>query len=171
MKMKYITAVLVASTSIACILWYRTRDNRIEDLFGGAKNVAVVANPDRVEAYRVGPLPEGIYWQDAKLGDYPLIAGPVPLADATAYDVSAALLRAETYVWDWAKACIPNYGVQLSFIRGTDRVDVLLCFECDMLLIGRDGKIIGGEDFDNSRATLVRAAKNSFPDDDAIRKL
>jgi len=61
--------------------------------------------------------------------------------------------------------------MRLSFVNKSGRVDILLCFECDVLLVGRDGHFISGEDFDCSRAVFVRAAKEAFPNDDLMQQL
>src|SRR5262245_57253551 len=113
-------AVLVVATLVAGVGWYALRERRIERLFGGSANIAIVARPARVEAYRIGRLPERIYWQDAAPADYPIIGGPVVLADSIAADVSNALLSPNTYIWHRPKACIPAYGIQFSFIRNSN---------------------------------------------------
>lgn len=173
MAFRFTTRRLFLITTIAVLVvsWFALRPTPIEKLFGGRDNLAVVTQPEHVMAYRVGPLPEGIVWQQEAFSDYPIVSEPVELPVATAKQVSAALASPATYDWYWAKACQPVYGVQLSFIRGAERVDVLLCFECDMLLVGRNGQTLGGEDFDHARGILVRAVKECFPDDEVIQQL
>jgi hypothetical protein len=156
---------------VAVVAWYVLRGNPIDRVFGSRANAAIVSQASRVEAYRLGPLPKQINWQNALPADYPIIGGPVLLAPAIAADVSNALTSPKSYLWDAVKGCIPTYGVKFSFFRDADRMDVLLCFECDILWVSRDGRAVGGEDFDNSRALLVRAAKTAFPDDALIQKL
>jgi hypothetical protein len=171
MRKHYVFLVLLLAAIGEGLNWYAVRpQSAIEQLFGGSANVAVVGHPKKVEAFRIGPLPHGHAWDDVPISDYPVIAGPVGLSPEIATNASAVLLSPSTYVWDSDKSCIPAYGVRLSFIQDTDRVDVLLCFECDMLLVGR-GDVLGGEDFDNGRLTLVRAAKAAFPDDEIIQQL
>jgi hypothetical protein len=109
--------------------------------------------------------------QDASPADYPVIRGPVILSDAIGANVSDALLSPNSYLWDIAKSCIPTCGVKLSFVRNANRIDVLLCFECDILCISRDGRAIGYANFDNAREMFVRAAKQAFPDDEVIQNL
>jgi len=173
MAFRFTTRRLFFVTTIVVLVvsWFALRATPIEALFGGRGNVAVVAQPEQVLAYRVGPLPEGIVWQQEAFSDYPIVSEPVELPAAIAKQVSAALASPATYVWETAKACQPNYGAQLSFISGEDRVDVLLCFACDMLLVGRDGQTLGSEDFDHARGVLVRAVKECFPDDEVIQRL
>ncbi len=143
----------------------------IAEMFGGGPALATVAKPSRVEAYRLDPLPAGRSWTEASVADYPVTAGPVAVPAAIVGPVSAALLSPDTYGWDFAKSCLPTYGVRLSFHRGGERIDVLFCFECNILLIGRDGRTTGGEDFDRNRAVFVRAARALFPEDDLIQRL
>lgn len=138
-------------------------------MFGGAAGFETIAKPERVEAYRIRPPPSE---RDIKaITDYSIIAGPVRLTPQTASELSEALTSPKSYVWESAKACMPEYGVCFTFLRGGNRVDVLVCFECDILLVALNGSTAGGEDFDPVRAVLVRAAKASFPVDDVIGRL
>ena len=69
------------------------------------------------------------------------------------------------------KACLPQPGVRLDFIRGDDRLSVLLCFECDMAMDFLNGSYVGGGDFDDVRPALVGAVRPLFPNDAKIQSL
>jgi hypothetical protein len=142
--------------------------DRLAELFGGPAGLSIVASPDRVEASRLGPPPDRPGVSEA---DLPTIAGPVPVPDATATTLSRALTSPNSYGWDYAKGCIPSYGVRLSFHRAGGRVDVLLCMQCQMILVSRDGGEGRSEDFDPINAILVDAVILLFPDDPAIQSL
>ncbi len=98
-------------------------------------------------------------------------AGPINVPDEEVSKLRAVLLDESTYGWDYAKGCIPDYGVRIQFQHKTDNVDILLCFECDILLVYHNGKVVGGEDFDDGRAQFVAIVKTLFPDDQAIQSL
>jgi hypothetical protein len=171
MRKRYLVLALVLAVLAFAAATYARLQNTIERMFGGAENVAVVARPQRVEAYRIGPLPAAIFWQNAKFSDYPEIAGPLVLPEDVAAEAADALLSPRTYMLDATKSCVPHYGVKLSFIRGSGRVDVLVCYECLILWVGRDGQAVGGGNFDYGEAELVEAAKAAFPGDAEIQGL
>ncbi|HEX5447330.1 MAG TPA: hypothetical protein VFW87_26180, partial [Pirellulales bacterium] len=83
----------------------------------------------------------------------------------------AALASPKSYLWETVKGCLPEYGACLTFFRTDHRVDVLVCFECNVLLVAFDGTLSGGEDFDAIRPVLVRAAKAAFPADAVLQGL
>ena len=131
-------------------------------LYGGPKGFAVLQKPDRVEAFRLSHA----------IGEEPVItAGPLKVEPPIAGQIVSILSAQKSYGWEFGKGCIPNWGVRLSFYRGADRLDVLLCFECDILAVSWNGKKAQHEDFDPVRAELVRAVKALFPDDPVIQKL
>ena len=70
-----------------------------------------------------------------------------------------------------AKGCEPVFGVGVTFARGEQSVDVLFCFECDILAVYQGGRGVGDEDFDPARTRLVRLVKKFFPADDVIQQL
>jgi len=61
--------------------------------------------------------------------------------------------------------------VRISFYSGPDRVDVLFCFECNVLWVFHNGVQTGGEGFDYVRPNFVRAVKPLFPSDKGIQEL
>jgi hypothetical protein len=52
-----------------------------------------------------------------------------------------------------------------------DEVDVLLCFECAILAVYDNGRIAGGEDFDDIKSQLAAIVKELFSNDTAIQAL
>jgi hypothetical protein len=81
------------------------------------------------------------------------------------------LLDEGSYELEMAKGCEPVFGVGVSFMLGEQVVDILFCFECDILAVYQDGKVVGDEDFDPARTRLVRLVKKFFPDDNVIQQL
>ena len=139
--------------------------SRVVQMFGGEAGLSTIRQPDRVEAFRI------LDDSKDKATDFQIQAGPVRLAQNDISAISAALLSPASYGWEYVKGCLPDYGVCLSFFRGSDRVDVVLCLECQILLIGHNGVITGGEDFDPINPLLVRTVKELFPGDKAIQAL
>lgn len=143
-------------------------------IFGGSAGWSLLKDADRVEAYRIGELPN-LHQSDsiskAAVGDYPIISGPIAVSPADIDTLRSTLQDHESYIRKTAKKCMPTPGIRLDFIRGGERLSVLLCFECDMLLNYLNEKLVGGEDFDNARPILVRTARSLFPDDPKIQAL
>jgi hypothetical protein len=163
-------AILIAAIVLS-VVWYASTRGALERLYGGAANLAVVARPTTIKAFRLGPLPLDLLSHTAAIADHPVLAGPVELAPADAAAVSEALSSSNSYEWMTGKACMPRYGIRFSFEMDANCVDVLLCFECDILAVWRDGRCLGVEDFDNARPALVRAVRAAFPGDQEIQSL
>jgi hypothetical protein len=144
-------------------------------MFGGEGGLAIVSHPSKVEACRLGPLPVrevgGLQTRTTKPADYPILSGPVTVPTKIATELSSAFTSGDAYGWDYAKGCKPTYGVRLSFYRGGDQVDVLLCLNCKILIVARDGEFVGGEDFDPIWPIVVEAVTTIFPQDPAIQSL
>jgi hypothetical protein len=144
-------------------------DSDIRRIFGGSTGLSALKYADRIEAYRIGKPSDPDNWQG--LLDFPITTGPITISQSEAETLRRTLQDRNSYLWDTAKGCIPVPGVRLDFIRGDDRLSVLLCFECDILENFVNGKFVGGEDFDNVRPILVRIVRSLFPDDPKIQSL
>ena len=60
----------------------------------------------------------------------------------------------------------------MRFDDGREVLDINLCFECNMLAVVCDGKIVGREeDFDGGASKLAAICKELFPDDPEIQAL
>ena len=136
-------------------------------VFGNSAAIDSIKSADSVNAYR---LPSPSEYR-ASLADYKMSAGPIDVPDDQVSKLRAVLLDKSTYGWDFAKGCIPDYGVRIQFQHDSQEVDILLCFECDILLVYQNGKVVGGEDFDDGRPQLVEIVKTVFPHDEAIQSL
>lgn len=142
----------------------------VRQIFDGASGIETVKHPDRVDVFRIGPpSPRGR--KEGRIDDYPILAGPISVPQDMQAGLSNSLLSPDSYVWETLKGCLPEFGVCLSFYRKAERVDVFLCFECDILMISHNGLASGGEDFDHIHPALVRVAKQLFADDHVIQAL
>jgi hypothetical protein len=139
----------------------------LNTVFGNARVVAAMKNASTAKAFRLTSPKTGY---EESLADYTSIAGPIDVPLDTATKLKSVLLDPD-YVYKGAKSCVPDYGVRLEFIADNDRVDVLLCFECAILLVFHNGKLAGGADFDHADPQLAALVKPLFPDDPAIQAL
>jgi hypothetical protein len=90
----------------------------------------------------------------------------------TAAEIGRILSQSSSYNWDIRKSSTPMPGVRLDFITdANESMQVLLCFECNILIAYRDGERVGEEDFDPARADLIRLIKPLFPRDETIQAL
>ena len=130
--------------------------------------VAMVRSAPTVTAQLLGG--EGYHRQ--KSSEYETRGEPVSLSADQAARLRELLLNPASYDFDSAKGCQPLYGARLRFQHEDSRiVDVLLCFECDILAVYFDDEAVGGEDFDAVSEELRSLMKELFPDDPEIGKL
>jgi hypothetical protein len=145
----------------------------VADVFGGGERgkraMEVVAHPERVEAYRLTPIPSA---DPNKLTEELERSSPTILAENLAAELSAVLLDPESYPWSvGGSMCIPKYRLQFSFLRDPDRVDVLLCFECDDLVTNLNGEGGGKHTMYLIQEPLIELAHGLFPDDRLIQSI
>jgi hypothetical protein len=140
----------------------------VEELVGGRDAYETVAAPDQVEAWL---LTNSYDDESESCRRKKERAGPVRLSAGLAQKFSSALLDFDTYVWSLdRKGCIVNYGARLRFTRGSDAVEFLLCYECDVLSVSHAGQAHSA-DFDCGRAALVAALQEAFPRDKVVTQL
>ncbi len=137
----------------------------VEELFGGSNAYAAVKSPDHVEAWLLNTFSE-----QREQGKKPERAGPMTLKPSVAKTFSGVLLDFDTYQWGVMKACAPQYGLRLRFVRAADSVEILFCYECDILQVTHNGRT-KEENFDFAHNKLVKAVQNAFPKDEIVRKL
>jgi hypothetical protein len=145
-----------------------TGQTAIEKLFGGKDAVATVAHPDKVAVYRLDPNLERT--GNLTLEEFRITSDPIEPSHEVASRLAALLASPESY-WDAPSACMPMYGVRVRFERAADRVDLLLCLECDESLIFSNGRFIGYGFFVPAHDPLVRVVQELFPDDKEIQGL
>jgi hypothetical protein len=141
-----LTAAGISIAFGALIPFWPTDHRTVRRLWGGPDGLALLRHAERVEAYRLGALSNINDWQTARVSDYPTTAGPVAVPNAVVARLARALGDPKSFLWDDAKACIIRPGVRLDFIRGNDRLQILLCFECDNLSNYLNGESVGSRD-------------------------
>lgn len=139
----------------------------LNSVFGGSAAIETLQNARSVNAFRLANSSE----HHVRMSDYEFTDGPVVVPADSILTLRSTLLDASSYEWDSVKGCIPNYGVRIQFKNRLEVVDVLFCFECDILAVYYNGVMVGGEDFDNVHGTFLSVIKELFPDDIAIQEL
>jgi hypothetical protein len=145
-------------------------DADIRRIFGGSQGLSILKYADRIEAYRIDKRADPLNWENVGVADFPILKGPIAVAQADAEVLQHTLLDRNSYIW-MPKGCSPVPGVRLDFTRGDNQLTVLVCFECDMTTNFLNGKIVGGGNTDKVRPALVRVARSLFPDDAKIQSL
>ena len=94
--------------------------------------------------------------------------GPVGVPVSVGQNLVDLVIEATSFSKS-GKKCKPRPGVGVRRTTAHGRVEVLLCFECDMISRHKDGKFIDSGEFDEIRPQLARAVKVLFPDDEVIQ--
>lgn len=155
------------------------RDNdgtRVAGVFGGSGNVAIIANPDSVKAWRTLGSVEVEQWDrgknvDFKYEDYYVKTGkPIVVSTNLAAQLSRLLLDKNTYPepTGMSKQCLPDPPVVVTFSKGDKSVDVFLCFGCKILIVN---KMQNQSDFDPGAEAILKVIKKIFPKDRKIRSI
>jgi hypothetical protein len=120
---------------------------------------AVVRGADRVDALPVEMTGAGVS------ATHHVVERPMRLDPATARELRRTTLSAQSYLGG-PMACLFQPGLALRFHRGSDRVQVLVCFMCDELIFEKPGgQLIAGKLMfaDTFRARLVAIARKALP--------
>lgn len=103
--------------------------------------------------------------------DYPVTKDLGPFPRDQIPHLLSVLLDPKSYEWEYSKGCIVTPGVKLKFQSDGHQVEVLFCFECDILSVYRDDQYVSGGNFDFGRPKLVDLLKANFPNDPLIQSL
>ena len=166
-------AVVVLIVTLLAIVAQRDEvDSRVANMFGGEQNMAILQHPDRVEILRIGSIQTADDpFRQGPPSEYPIITGPRTLSASMIGALTHDLIQPDTYVWDAVKTCLPTPGIRIDYIRGDDRLQLLICLKCDIMQVFRNDVRVGEEDFDAIHSEMVRIAKAAFPDDPIIQKV
>ena len=166
--MKMILCAILLAATLGC----QSSSAKVEQLFGGPEAMAALGAPDSTQAWRTTAefaVKKGTETK-GKLADYVILNGPVPVNEKISTAI-AELVKKDIYEWNMAKGCEPIPGVAIEYTKGTDKLLIFFCFECDILLTYLNSKRVGGEDFDRIHRALANEVKKIFPNDPAIQKL
>ena len=148
--------------------------SQVVDLLGGPTSINTVQNATLVSALRIQPPADDASEGSIKqLSGYKILSGPVVVPNQFLIELRKSILDGESYAWNAAKAACgpPNYGVRFQFLRDDEALDILVCFQCDIVGIYHNGNLVADMEFDAMRPQLVRIAKALFPGDAVIQSL
>jgi hypothetical protein len=146
------------------------RLGRMGKLFGGAEGLDAVESPDRVEAFRLRPPSPG--QEIAHYNEWPVVGAPVRVPSDVASHFSKGLTRESTYPrWEEPKTCDPRPGFMLRFTGSGRSVDVVFCFECQILFTYRASEPIWYANFDGSTKVIAGLLLQIFPKDPVLTSL
>lgn len=144
---------------------------RIENLVDQSSR-RILASVTRIETYRIHPE----FRRDAedKILNYEILARGSTLEGPEVVKLGSQLLEKDNFMFDARKTCAIRPGVVFRVYRDEAFVDIVICFECEML-----GFYSGPsknprrmwEDFDPIHDPILRLAKKAFPDDSTIQDL
>ena len=134
LKTKRATVVLLLggliTTGAILLVWQDSAVRRaqrqlalLESRLGKQQGLQILTTPDRVHAYRIGPITTFIDAGIAKPDDYPVQSGPVEVSPEVAASLRRLLYRPENYDWpdvpegmEVTVSCSPRHGFRYAFI-------------------------------------------------------
>lgn len=136
------------------------------DVLGGDEIVQAIRNAKEVRVYRLKA--QSI---QRKPDEYVATAGPVAVDAIVAAQLAKALSAYESYERELAVGCEPQFGVRTTHVAEGATIDVVYCFDCDTLVVYRNGEKVGDALFIPGRKPLVAAVKQMLPKDEVIQGL
>lgn len=143
----------------------------------GEPGMAIMREADSVEVVRLdapAELPRNL----ADEPFYGMVArgDPITPPDEWVSRMRDAVDDSWNYEWLWHARCLPRPGVCVRFRQGSQVVDLLFCFECDLVSLAPTGQL--GEriqdrwiDFRVKRSPFADLVKEMFPNDAAIQAI
>ncbi|RKZ91561.1 MAG: hypothetical protein DRR19_06845 [Candidatus Parabeggiatoa sp. nov. 1] len=112
---------------------------KVQRFFGEAV-INILANPERVESFRVAYLKKSNTPLKKKVAGYPVLAQGPTLNDTQLKQFQSLVFSEKSYIFEADKRCMffPDFG--LRFVKGDKQVEILLSFYCDILLFAHEGK-------------------------------
>jgi hypothetical protein len=161
--------LLFAALVFASVMRASEAPTNVVDLFRSPENLAIVAQPERVEAYVLRPRQLWLT-RDERKRRYKEGPTAVVPTDAAA-TLSTKLTADTTYVWDKAKACMPIWNARLKFYRGSHSISADFCFGCDMVAFFRNGQGFSGGNFDHGSDAIFEVIRSLFPQDAVVLEI
>jgi hypothetical protein len=160
----FVALLSVAATKAPQLV--NTLDNSRSELARFLATLETVRSPQGVDALPVVMDGEGLS------SVHRVEERPVRLSGETARALSKSLLDAASYQGGMS-ACLFQPAVALRFRSEQGVVEALVCFHCSELVFeGVDGHALSGRlRFGLARASLLAAAKEAFPQNQAIQAL
>lgn len=139
-------------------------------LFGGnAERLAPLRAPTHVEAFRLVRLNSDPK-SSSGLRDYNAEPCHFVVPQKIHEQLAAALTSPTLSRIAW-RACDADYDVKLSLYHEDDKLDVLLNFDCNTLLVISGNEVLGTANLTKIRTPIVRVVQELFPSDKKFRAL
>ena len=95
--------------------------------------------------------------------EYPIVRDLGAVDKSQTSEFMDILLDTRSYDWsDGAVGCILIPGVRVAFSDGRRRIDILFCFECEILTVYVDGDPFSGADFTEGRGRIAAWFARNF---------
>ena len=141
---------------------------RLAKALGGDAVLAVLQKPDRGVASRIH-RERGALMDPWSPDAFPRVGQSVPIGADALRRLSSIVSNEQSWEFDWASGCGPDFGVNFQFERGEHVVNLFLCFKCGISVTYLDGVRIRYQNFDPSEQKLAGIARELFPADPAFR--
>lgn len=138
-----------------------------KDVFGSDENLEFFTSSEVMVARRLTHLDHDF----TRLENYQM-GSEILVPQASADEIRNLLNQDSSYVWEYSKACIPDYGILLTVRdqKGKE-IHIAICFECLILSVFDGNDLMLSEDFDPIHIPLIAIIKPLFPDDPEIQAL
>lgn len=141
----------------------------------GAETVAILQGATRVETFRIGNPSVSCSFLPARMDGHWLNSKGPTKDKAFAAQVTKILLDPQLYA-DTRDRCLFSPGVIFRFWKGSQRVDCLMCFHCDdILILAQDPQghttHTAFTNFGARQPALLALVKRAFPADKEIQAL
>jgi hypothetical protein len=136
----------------------------------GRHNWSIMEGADRIEVIRI-EFPKDIQTSQPYLGGS--LARAIVPDDAWVGRLRELVGTSRYYTWDWRKRCLPVPGVAVRFWKGDEGVEILFCFQCDLVILSPIGKqeLDKWKIFERGRKPALKLMKEIFPNDTVIQNL
>jgi hypothetical protein len=131
--------------------------------FGGEAGLEILRHPDSVRACLL-EVPNRKIAPSEAVGGYQTKGDEIEVPVAAASPLSDLLLEPDSYEWYMKSICLPEFGVRMTWRRGRERIDLLVCFNCSKMLIYHDNQLVRGRDIEAPlRDRFLATTKSLFP--------
>lgn len=166
LKLSRSAAAIVAVVVLLASAMANDAERTAADVLGGDDIIKVIRDAKKVEVYRLKA--QSI---QRTPDEYVATAGPLVVDAKVATELAAVLTHFDSYERELAVGCEPQFGMRTTFTSANTKVDVVYCFDCDTLVVYRDGKKAGDALFIPAHKRLVALAKRMLLKDEVIQGL
>lgn len=145
--------------------------------YGSAENLALILTANKVTACRLrlprdknGEVDHEKFRADSL--KYYTPEPEVAVPEATLKELRSILQDPGSRDTIGGKACMPTFGVRVTFVKGKKTLTVNFCFLCSILVTASQSEqIVGGGGFDPVEKKLMEIAQSLFPKDTDLMDL